>query len=444
MYVVPPPKRSDPLSGSTNGTDSLRVYQAWKGSNIFFLQGRFVFGPDVRSLVLTIFLIVAPVSVFCVFVARKLVYDFDDDWGISVMVVAILFTIHVLVLLLLTSGRDPGIIPRNAHPPEPEGFDGNTEGSAQTPQLRLPRLKEVEVNGVTVKIKYCDTCMLYRPPRCSHCSICNNCVERFDHHCPWVGQCIGVRNYRFFFMFVFSTTLLCIYVFSFCWIYIKRIMDSEDITLWKAMIKTPASIVLIVYTFISVWFVGGLTAFHLYLISTNQTTYENFRYRYDRRANPYNKGVLQNFGEIFCTRIPESKNKFRAYVPKEPGIGGRPVGGFVSPNMGKAVEDIEMGRKAVWGDGGAGLDHREGQLSDNEGLNIKEIGTGEMSPEIRTTVDEGDRANIIHARRSSWGRKSGNWEMSPEVLALASRVGGGGSGSSGAGGASSRPAEPRL
>lgn len=36
------------------------------------------------------------------------------------------------------------------------------------------------------------------------------------------------------------------------------------------MIKTPASIVLIVYTFISMWFVGGLTAFHLYLISTNQ------------------------------------------------------------------------------------------------------------------------------------------------------------------------------
>lgn len=80
------------------------------------------------------------------------------------------------------------------------------------------------------------------------------------------------RNYRFFFMFVFSTTLLCIYVFGFCWVYIVRIRDADHSTIWKAMTKTPASIVLILYTFISVWFVGGLTVFHLYLISTNQVT----------------------------------------------------------------------------------------------------------------------------------------------------------------------------
>ncbi|XP_030517829.1 probable protein S-acyltransferase 7 [Rhodamnia argentea] len=421
MYTVHPPQKPNPVSGS----DDLRVYQNWKGSNIFFLQGRLIFGPDVRSLGLTIFLIVAPVAVFCIFVARKLMDDFPDHYGISIMVVVVVFTVYDLILLLLTSGRDPGIIPRNAHPPEPEGFDGSTDtGAGQTPQLRLPRIKEVDVNGMTVKIKYCDTCMLYRPPRCSHCSICNNCVERFDHHCPWVGQCIGHRNYRFFFMFVFSTTLLCIYVFAFCWVYIRRIMGSEETIIWKAMIKTPASIVLIVYTFISMWFVGGLTAFHLYLISTNQTTYENFRYRYERRANPYNRGVVENFKEIFFTSIPPSKNNFRAKVPREPALPTRSVGGgFMSPNMGKPAEDIEMGRKAVWGDMNSGLDLGEGQLNSTDRLNIKDGELGEMSPEIRANVeDTGERAGI-HPRRSSWGRKSGSWDMSPEILALSARVG---------------------
>lgn len=92
-------------------------------------------------------------------------------------------------------------MPRNSHPPEPEGYEGNTEyRPGQTPPVRLPRTKDLVLSGVgTFKVKYCDTCMLYRHPRCSHCSICNNCVEKFDHHCPWVGQCIGLVS-KFFFL----------------------------------------------------------------------------------------------------------------------------------------------------------------------------------------------------------------------------------------------------
>lgn len=67
---------------------------------IFFLQGRFVFGPDVRSLALTICLIAVPVTIFCIFVARKLIDDFSDSWGVSIVAVAVVFTIYVSIVFL--------------------------------------------------------------------------------------------------------------------------------------------------------------------------------------------------------------------------------------------------------------------------------------------------------------------------------------------------------
>lgn len=48
-----------------------------------------------------------------------------------------------------------------------------------------------------------------------------------------------------------------------------------------------------------------------------QTTYENFRYRYDKKENPYNKGILGNLWEIFLSKIPPSMNKFRSFVKEE-------------------------------------------------------------------------------------------------------------------------------
>ncbi|KAL3500940.1 hypothetical protein ACH5RR_035389 [Cinchona calisaya] len=323
MHPTPLPSYHHHFSESNNNHQgpTLRLYQVWKGSNRFFLGGRLIFGPDGQSIFFTLFLILAPVFLFCAFVSQGLLNAFHKS-GQLILVVCVVFTAYVIALLFITAGRDPGIIPRNAHPADVDDEIDTSSLStdwagSQSGAPSFPPTKNITVNGIVVKVKYCQTCMLYRPPRCSHCSICNNCVERFDHHCPWVGQCIGKRNYRFFFMFVSSTTLLCLYVFAFCWVNIRKIMEVEGCNLWKALLKSPISGILITYTFVVSWFVGGLTAFHLYLIVTNQTTYENFRYQYDRRTNPYNLGCSHNLWEIFCSKMPSSKNNFREKVKND-------------------------------------------------------------------------------------------------------------------------------
>ncbi|XP_010036410.2 probable protein S-acyltransferase 1 isoform X1 [Eucalyptus grandis] len=291
-----------------------RLYQVWKGNNKFLCGGRLVFGPDAASVLLTTTLIGGPAITFCIKMLL-LIGEVNPLFGYIVLIVGLVLTVLDFIFLFLTSGRDPGIIPRNSQPPESdEVCDATTPSTewinSKMPDLKLPRTKDVQVNGQTVKVKFCDTCLLYRPPRASHCSICNNCVQRFDHHCPWVGQCIALRNYPFFICFISTSTFLCIYVFTFSWINIIR----QGGNLWKAMSRDVLSVVLLIYCFIAFWFVGGLTVFHLYLISTNQTTYENFRYRYEKKENPYTKGMLGNVKELVFGKIPPSMINFRTWT----------------------------------------------------------------------------------------------------------------------------------
>lgn len=226
------------------------------------------------------------------------------------MAVSIFWPVWCLGNLIYTGMVDPGILVRLPPRPTPDGRP-------------RPRYREEQLdNGKTVTVKWNDTCNFYQPPRAHHCSVNNDCIDRFDHHCPWVGTTIGRRNYRSFIGFVFGTTILCVYVMAICALQIKTKYDglepgtSNRVT--KAMGKCAAALVVMAVCFVAFWFVGVLSAFHSYLIITNQTTYENFRDGFTMAENPYNKGCVGNCLEVFCSRQQKSRFRFRATLAEQP------------------------------------------------------------------------------------------------------------------------------
>jgi len=81
---------------------------------------------------------------------------------------------------------DPGVLPKELRTPS----------EIETNIISNQNFRVLIYNGFMNRMKFCRTCLIIRPLGISHCKICNSCVERFDHHCPWLGNCIGRNNYK--------------------------------------------------------------------------------------------------------------------------------------------------------------------------------------------------------------------------------------------------------
>lgn len=321
---TPTPTPTPPLQPENDGDNGQKVkrprrkWEVFPGKNRFYCDGRIIVARQSGVLPLTLGLILVTSGLFFVFDCPFLVKHLTS----CIPVIGGVLFVFVIITLLQTSFTDPGILPR-ATPEEAADIEKQIDDTGNTSYRPPPRTQEVLINQQVVKLKYCFTCKMFRPPRTSHCSLCDNCVERFDHHCPWVGNCVGKRNYRFFYTFIVSLSFLTAFIFGCVTTHLAlRAQGGKGVVF--ALQESPGSAVELVICFFSVWSILGLSGFHTYLVASNLTTNEDIKGSWSGKSgaedatNPYShKNIFINCCSVLCGPMPPSLIDRRGFLPTE-------------------------------------------------------------------------------------------------------------------------------
>lgn len=106
---------------------------------------------------------------------------------------------------------NPGAVPPDATPLEEAENNKNDEINTTNGDSNTSSLMVEEPPQPRKGRRLCRRCNAFKPKRAHHCSICKRCIIKMDHHCPWVNNCVGIGNHKYFLLFIFYTSLSCVY-----------------------------------------------------------------------------------------------------------------------------------------------------------------------------------------------------------------------------------------
>ena len=285
----------------------IKFFQKWEGDNFFPLKGSLISGPcSFKPTLMTFIAISVPVILFFCFESKYL----KKEVTIFIPILIALIYLITTIFLFIASFSDPGIINR---------FHLKEKIIMEKKSILINQLGYLKI------YKYCGTCKIIRPNRSTHCGDCNNCVERFDHHCPWIGNCAGKRNYKYFFYFLSLLNLLTVLIIVFCLVHIGKNVhdskknndifdinnfdsnsfDSNSIENYKiALTRNVVSMFIIIYCILSMLFTTGLIIYHVKLVDNDITTKEELKKLFSNPFdNPYKRKRKFNWKNVLCPKI---------------------------------------------------------------------------------------------------------------------------------------------
>lgn len=181
------------------------------------------------------------------------------------------------------------------------------------------QIKSTDASAAALEfpMKHCRTCNIWRPPRAHHCRMCDNCIEGHDHHCVWLNNCVGKRNYRYFFTFVTSATLLAIYIIATSFTQLFVYKSRESVSFASAIDHFRVPFALVILGILAFCYPAALMGYHVFLMARGETTREyinSHKFAKAERFRPFSqRSIFRNLLVVLCRPRPPTYYRFKTH-----------------------------------------------------------------------------------------------------------------------------------